>query len=194
MRDARPTIEQLHTLLSYDPSSGKLFWKERSEASYAGRQIPPANSIRGWNTRYAGKEAFTADDSVGYLVGRIFGVNYNSHRIAWALHHNKWPEGPIDHINGNRSDNRIENIRLVSPQENARNSKRAISNKSGTTGVTWRKRDRKWHAHISVARKHIYLGYFSNRDAAIEARKAAEKKLGFHPNHGRAPEGGASNA
>jgi hypothetical protein len=84
----------------------------------------------------------------------------------------------IDHINGDKTDNRRANLRIVSPQINQVNRKRLNrNNTSGVRGVSFRPRrsaTRPWHAQISVAGKTLYLGLFESRELAIEARKAAE--------------------
>lgn len=90
----------------------------------------------------------------------------------------------MDHINGNTSDDRWENLREVTNAENLRNRKQAKTNKSGVTGVCWYKRTNKWKAYIHhVKKKH--LGFYATIEEAIAVRKAAEKRYGYHPNHGR---------
>ena len=90
----------------------------------------------------------------------------------------------IDHINGNRSDNRIENLRVVNKIENSRNQRPKPSNVSGFTGVSWDKVNNKWRATIKVKYKQINIGRFSELSDAIDARKSANLKYGFHENHG----------
>ena len=91
----------------------------------------------------------------------------------------------IDHINGKRSDNRIENLRAVTKPENFRNMCLRSDNKSGCPGVTFHKASNLWHARITVDKKIISLGYFKKHEEAIEARLKANKCYGFHENHGR---------
>ena len=91
----------------------------------------------------------------------------------------------IDHENGDRSDNRIANLRDVPPSENMRNVKRHITNTSGHVGVFWYKPRNKWVARITVNYTLHHLGYFTDIADAIAARKAAEIFYGFHKNHGR---------
>lgn len=125
-------------------------------------------------------------DGSRYLRGQVCGVRITCHRIAWALYYGVWPNGQIDHINHDRFDNRIANLREVSCTENLRNAKRSSRNKSGVTGVSWAKSRNKWIAVITDQSKNINLGYFSDFDAAVAARKKAESDLGYHPNHGKA--------
>lgn len=188
-----PEPEVLRELLEYDAASGCLFWKERGPELFKDGSRTPEHSSRSWNSRYAGKPAFTADDGSGYLVGAIFGQRHNSHRVIWAMVYGEWPE-MVDHINGDRKDNRLVNLRSVSPGENARNSAISKLNRTGVAGVAWRTRDAKWRAHIGFKRKHIHLGYFENFEDAVSARKQAEIRFGFHRNHGRLPVNGGSDA
>lgn len=98
--------------------------------------------------------------------------------------HGVWPDF-IDHINGDKADNRITNLRSIVKQENHRNMKRFSSSSTGVTGVTRHHQTNKWRAYITVNQKQLSLGCFERIDDAIAARKAAEAAHGFHPNHGR---------
>lgn len=166
---ALPSAEDLRQLLTYDPETGRLFWKER-----------PRGPVK-WNTRYAGVEAFTARSSSGHLVGSIFDKRYLAHRVAWVLHYGFWPNGVIDHINRDPSDNRIVNLRDVSQQKNMQNASRSKRNTSGTTGVCWDENKQVWLVRVGTE----YVGRFRCKTAAVTARQQAERNLGYHPNHGR---------
>jgi hypothetical protein len=87
--------------------------------------------------------------------------------------HNEWPNGQIDHINGDRLDNRICNLRVASHAENQRNSRRPTANTSGIKGVSWDKRESKWQANIRVNNKMINLGRFNNKEDAAAVYRAA---------------------
>lgn len=87
-----------------------------------------------------------------------------------------WPKGQIDHVNGNRLDNRICNLRDATHAENQRNSKRPKSNTSGIKGVYWDKRSKKWGAHIRFGNKMLNLGRFSEKEDAAAAYKLAALK------------------
>lgn len=89
----------------------------------------------------------------------------------------------IDHINGDPSDNRLENLRNVSHEVNGRNLARRKNNTSGVTGVS--RHGSKWVARICPSRRTIYIGIFDSFDDAVAARRAAEVKYGYHPNRGR---------
>lgn len=169
----------LRQLLRYEPETGKLFWRNRIQ-DFA---FSPAHADR-WNRRYAGKEAMTAN-SRGYLRGRVLNMDLPAHRVVWAIHFGEWPEHHIDHINGVRSDNRIENLRSVTNHENHKNVKKPKNNTSGVVGVSWQKRMGKWQSRIKVNGKTVNLGSFDVLSDAKRARKTAEAKFGFHPNHGQ---------
>lgn len=118
----------------------------------------------------------------GYLCVRINTINYRVHRIVWLMTYGSWPVGQIDHVNGVRDDNRIENLREVSVRENQRNTHIRVDNTSGVTGVT--REVGGWRARIKVDGSKINLGFYKSFDEAVAARKKGEAKFGFHPNHG----------
>ena len=171
------SIEELNELLQYEPCTGKLIWRER--------QVNNPRD-RAFNTRNAGKTVYE-EPHRGYGRIALLGKRYKSHRLAWALHHGEWPKDQIDHINGVRNDNRIENLRVVTQTENSRNMQIPSNNTSGVIGVSWDKFNRCWEAHIIVAGKKIRLCRTKDFEDAVAARAAAEVKYGFHPNHGRPP-------
>jgi len=159
----------LRHLLRYD--DGNLVWLKR------------ADMYRSWNTKHAGKVAGTSDRA-GYRTIQIHGKPYKAHRVVWAIMNGSWPDGHIDHIDGNPSNNRIENLRVVTRRENHQNMRRRKDNTSGATGVYFRDHIRKWVARIRANDKDNHLGVFETREDAIAARKEAERAHGFHPNHG----------
>lgn len=108
----------------------------------------------------------------GYIVGRIDGVEVYLHRFIMGE-----PLGKvIDHINGNKLDNRRCNLRLCSTQENVRNARRSKNNTSGHTGVSYRPKRKSYRAYIMVDRKQIGLGHYPTLEEAIAARKKGERK------------------
>jgi len=171
----------LRQLLSYNPETGSLTWLLRPDTftytSERGRKI--------FNSNYAGKPAMTAKDKSGRHSGAIFNRNYLAHRLIWAMVTGSWPSEEIDHINGDPSDNRFVNLRSVTSQENQRNVKRLVTNTSGITGVIHEPKFNRYRAFIGAGGKHVHIGCFANLNDAVDARKAAEKQLGFHPNHGQ---------
>jgi len=174
-----PPPELLRKLLRYEPETGKLFWRERPVDMF-----PSERACKSWNTRWAGKEAFTAVGKWMYRVGRLQSKGFRAHRIAWTIHYGKWPEGHIDHINGDRGDNSLDNLRDVSRCENMRNSKIPSTNKSGVLGVYWDKVNSLWRASISVEGKTLNLGRYASISEAAEVRRLANIKYGYHKNHG----------
>lgn len=173
------TQQLLLELLSYDPETGNLTWKPRQRASFKDDR---SHAI--FNTRYANQPAFTAVGKHGYKVGSINNQLYRAHRIIWIMVHGNDPD-QIDHINGIRTDNRINNLREVTGKENQKNMKRPVNNTSGHVGVAWDASKNSWLAFITVNRKRLHLGRFKEFEDAIAARKAAETANGFHRNHGR---------
>lgn len=167
-----PPVEYLRQRLRYEPETGKLYWREN-----------PAASAK-WNRRYAGREAFINDNCNGYKAGRLDYVAYLAHRVIWAMCYEEDPPGQIDHIDHDRVNNRLENLRVVSHQENHRNTSRKKNNTSGHNGVSWFAASSRWSAYIMVDRRKQHLGYFAEKQDAIDARKAAEARYGFHTNHG----------
>lgn len=178
-----PASDLLHALFSYDPETGKFFWKERSASMDCGLM-----SAGWWNARYAGRETGWVDQK-GYVIIELYNKKCRAHRIAWQMSGRPWTGEQIDHINGDKSDNRISNLRCVSNAENAKNAKIGSRNKSGVVGVCWIERDARWAAHIQVNGKTKNLGMFQSFTDACRARKTAEAELGFHPNHGRSGRG-----
>lgn len=174
-----PPQTTLQALLDYDPVTGLLRWKQRPRSMFNCDRL-----FNSWNTRYANQIAFTAVDRKGYNVGAILGVNYRASRVIFKLITNIEPN-QVDHEDGSTLNNSWVNLRNVTGQQNQMNMKRGSNNTSGTTGVSWNTAKNKWDAVIRHKRKVIRLGRFVDKQDAIDARKAAEKQYGYHPNHGR---------
>ena len=163
------TQDKLKGLLNYNPETG-IF----TRAVDSGRN----------NCWKKGSVSGYFDASNGYVKVSLLGKRYYAHRLAWLYVHGKFPENKIDHINHNRTDNRLCNLRTVSNTDNSRNCSKQANNTSGTTGVVWDRDLLKWSARIMVNRKCLYLGVFVDIELAKNARKQAEVKYGFHKNHG----------
>lgn len=157
--------KDLHNIFRLDRATGRLFWLKRDR-------------------NLTGKEAGGIDRRMGYRRVRLGGKLVLAHHIIVAMETGEWPE-EVDHINGDRGDNRPCNLRSVSRAINMKNKAAYRSNKSGTVGVHWHRQHRKWCASIGMNGKSKTLGVFSDIRDAITARKSAEKELGFHKNHGR---------
>ena len=172
-------------LLTYFPDTGLFIWNKRDKEWFQnGNGL--GNAWKTWNTRYANKVAGTVGlfNKKPYIVIRVLGVSHLAHRLAWLYMTGKFPDEFIDHENGQGRDNRWNNLRQVTHIENCKNSRLGLSNTSGAVGVHWCNRDKRWIAKICVKKKHIGLGYFTDIEDAIAARKAAEMEYGFHHNHG----------
>jgi hypothetical protein len=182
---ALPTPEQLRQLLDYDPETGALTWRARGPEMFKPAIRPAKTRAAKWSAKNAGKLALTADNGDGYLIGRVYGSNHRAHRVIWAMHYGAWPAGDVDHINGNRKDNRIVNLRAATKGENARNAAKRRDNTSGACGVSWHRHSGKWMARIKMDGKSIFLGRFTNLEDAVKARKMAEARIGgFTERHG----------
>lgn len=167
------TQAELQKLIDYDPSTGIVRWKLR-------------DGYLRWNAKYAGKIAGSLKKSDGYMNIGINGQTLRLHRVIWILMNGDDSFEHIDHINGIRTDNRLENLRAVSRQQNMQNRPLSYMNTSGHIGVSWNRSAQKWQAQIKYSRRSFYLGLFDDLEKAVEVRKEAETRFGFHPNHGRA--------
>ena len=157
------TAEYLRKTLSYDPETGVFTWKWREDKS---------NKLNG---RQTGKVAGTLT-FYGYIHIGINQRYYRGHRLAWLYVYGVWPIDQLDHINGNRADNRIFNLREATDEENRYNRKIYTSNSTGVAGVYWDIRVQKYLARISKGRKRHRIGWFDTLEAAATARAAAEIK------------------
>jgi hypothetical protein len=137
-----------------------------------------------WNGQFAGKPAFETGCDQGYRRGQLLGRSVYAHRVIWALVTGEWPHGDIDHLNGDRTDNRWSNLRAVDRITNSRNASISRRNSTGAVGVH-RHKTARWTASIGVNRRSVYLGAFSTFEAALAARQEAERQYGFHPNNRR---------
>lgn len=167
-----PSIEVLRAAVHYDGETGELTWLRR-------------DGVRAtWNTKHAGKPALHTKAPDGYFRGYLFSKMTLAHRVAYALLTGRTDFAFIDHINGDRADNRACNLREVDRLTNARNKARPSNSTTGHIGVSLTY-DGRYRAHITVGKKIRHLGRFAALEDAIRARKQAEAELGFHKNHGR---------
>jgi hypothetical protein len=150
-------INDFRECVSYNPKTGILLWKKSLS-----------------NRSKVGSRFGANIDGKGYYRAVFKGKQYRTHRLAWFHYYGEMPDGLIDHINGDRLDNRIENLRIADETLNARNCLRSKNNTSGHTGVTRHKAAKKWVAQITVSYKNVYLGLFDSLDDAVAARKKAE--------------------
>jgi hypothetical protein len=158
------TLETLKEVLSYNETTGQFTWASK-----------PSNKSRA----KVGAAAGSFQKTRGYWLITILGEKYLAHRLAWLWFYGEWPSKEIDHINRNRLDNRICNLRLATSSENKQNAGVQSRNKSGHKGIKWYERSKKWRAQITVNKKQIHLGIFECFNEAVNARILAETT--FHP-------------
>tara|TARA_B100000378_G_scaffold147189_1_gene118845 strand:+ start:173 stop:748 length:576 start_codon:yes stop_codon:yes gene_type:complete len=177
-----PSQEKLELLLTLDRTSGRIYWKARSAELFIAGHYSAERKAAAWNSRYAGQEAFTAVNVSGYRHGGIDGKLYLAHRVVWKMMTGADPL-QIDHINGERTDNRPQNLRSVDATGNARNQKLRRTNQSGAPGVILQRG--KWLARIWTEGRNRYLGTFDAFEDAVAKRKQVEAAQGDNPNRGR---------
>ena len=152
------TFEHLHSILNYDRHSGIFTW-----------------SVRRSKAVKAGDIAGCIEKRIGYTTIGIEGKVYKAHRLAWLYVYHEWPKGLIDHINGNKSDNRIDNLRTVEAEGNSQNIRKPNrKNKSGFMGVILFQN--KWRASMSVNGKNKWLGDYSTPEEAHQVYLEAKRK------------------
>lgn len=166
---ALPSQEVLRQLLRYEAETGKLFW------------LPRAGNNR-FNATWAGREAFTATSQDGYKVGSIMGQFALAHRVIFALATGVDHSDEIDHIDADRSNNVLANLRPATDAENAFNRKTRSDNKVGIKGLCITANGR-WQARIMVAGTAHKLGTFGCKTAAFVAYAKASRDL--HGDYGR---------
>ncbi len=151
------TAERLRELLDYNPETGVFTWR----ATGTGRR---PNGTAG-----------SVNSKDGYVYMRIDGATHLGHRLAWFYQNGHWPRYFIDHIDGDRANNRICNLRDVSKAGNNQNIRSPrINNQSGFLGVI--KKRGKWDAQITICKRPTYIGTFDTAELAHEAYKAAKRK------------------
>ena len=161
---SRLPVDVLGLLFECHASDGILFHRPRTVEMF------PSNSrIRQWDGRYAGKRALNDLGNHGYLCGDVMGKKVLAHRVIWAMHYGDWPEGQIDHINMDKTDNRIINLRDVAQSPNQWNRTKYKNNTSGFKGVSFYKRDGTWRAQITINGKKKTIGYYPNPEMAANA-------------------------
>lgn len=163
------TQARLKELFHYCPKSGLLTWSCNKGRRYLKGKVAGSKK-----TNKCGKS---------YIKLGIDGSCYLAHRVIWIFIHGEEPM-EIDHINGNGIDNRILNLRNVTPTQNQRNKRRPATNKTGVPGVDYLKNRNKWQARINNNLRRVSLGYFTDWFEAVCARKSAEVKYNYHHNHG----------
>lgn len=160
------TSETLKEILHYDPNTGVFTWLPRKPTTWM---------VKTWNSRHAGNEA-GGFGLHGYRMIPVSRKSYLAHRLAWLYMTGQWPVDDIDHINGDRKDNRFSNLREATRAQNIYNQS-TIRAKSGYRGVKLHKKTGTYHARIAHEGQAISLGYFETAEMADVAYRTAEKLL-----------------
>jgi hypothetical protein len=164
------TQDRAKYLFDYDPERGVLIKKNKCSKSDT---RPPVGSVVGAHA-----------DAIGYGNCNADGISYKAHRVIWLWVYGNAPETEIDHIDGNKLNNRIANLRNVTRIENLKNKRRYTTNKTGICGVHFCNTWGRWLATISTGNiKRVVCRSLDFFEACC-ARKSAELKYDFHPNHG----------
>lgn len=111
--------------------------------------------------------------NAGYVAITVQNNDVLAHRLAWLLMTGEWPSGVVDHIDGNRKNNKWSNLRDCTHAENCRNRGAGKNSKSGIKGVSWHKASRKWRVQVGIGGRNVNVGYFDDIEQARTARDAA---------------------
>jgi hypothetical protein len=161
--------EDLKAALHYDKATGVFRWRHSQRR----------NSIKPWSV------AGALTKRQGYIEIWINKKIYKAHRLAWLYVHGSIPSEHIDHVNGDKADNRIENLREANNTTNHWNEVIRATNLSGHKGVWWHKQSGKWEAACRIGGKQKTVGRFERIEDAVEAvKKFREQHHGQYTNHG----------
>lgn len=170
----RLTQSKLKNLLHYDPDTGVFTWKNP-----AGTKTKP------------GDIAGCASKHLGYRYITVLNKRRLAHRLAWVYMTGRWPEDQIDHINGERDDNRWVNLREADQSQQCGNSALRSDNKAGARGVYWCKEKRKWAVDLQYQGRRYRLGRYTDFEEATELSELArqmfyetfytDRRVGFRP-------------
>ena len=163
-----PSRELVRQLLDYNPATGMLTWRHRAEGLFKRHR-----QFLNWNARYSGRPTGYRT-AFGYLIVRLDPTVFMAHRLIWLLVHGE-PVPEIDHIDGDRANNRIANLRAATRSQNRANSGTSKNNTSGVKGVNAHKN--RFHARIMQDGKAIHLGSFRTIEEAAKARQQAAEQM-----------------
>lgn len=156
-------------LFNYDPESGSLTWRLSTKAFKSGDEAGCVTRTDGYSS---------------YRNVIVFGDRYKAHRLIWLMQTGSWPNGYIDHVDGDGLNNRWENLREATPSQNSMNQKVRSDNASGCKGISYDKSRGLWYAYIDIDGSRVHLGRHENKDEAVAVRLAAEKR--YHGEYARA--------
>lgn len=147
--------QDIKKLMEY--RDGKLYWTVSRGRVAKGYEVGTKNTSGYWQTQINGERMYV-------------------HRIVFFLHHGFWPK-QIDHIDGNKDNNAIENLREASLSQNQHNTRLPKNNTSGAKGVGWHKQRGKWYARVKLGDRQISAGLYSNKEDAVKAAQELRTKL-----------------
>lgn len=169
-------VAMLRRLLICDAEAGTLHWRERTPDLFTDGGHSAQHNAAKWNTRYANREGFTALRNA-YKVGAIFYRQLYAHRVIWTMIQDRWPIGEIDHIDGNRLNNKISNLREAANGENRLNHGGKRGSSSPYIGIKKSRRKNHWCAAVTHDHATIYVGTFPTPEAAALARDRKAREL-----------------
>jgi hypothetical protein len=159
------TLDLVNKLFRYDKETGDLIHKANKGTAKAGDK---AGSVNG----------------SGYVVTGIEGNKYRNHRIIFLMHRGFLPDC-LDHIDNNKLNNRIENLRPATLSQNQQNRRISKNNTSGVKGVKWKATQNIWTASVTLNGKRKHVGHFRTvHEAEVAVRKVREQLHGEFANHG----------
>ena len=178
-------LKYIRECYSYDRQTGLLSWNSE-------RPLSHFKNLRGrdsWLRRYAGKEFLNVTHQ-GYKRLHLKKRGYLLHRLVFLIVKGRWPKDQLDHIDGDKTNNRFENLREVSNDLNSKNKRRNPLNKSGHNGVHWDKVARKYSAQGSITQngktRRIFIGRFKELEEAVKARRDwQDLSGGYTERHGK---------
>jgi len=180
-----PPSERLRELLAYCPDTGVLTWRRVRPGVARGRGDRSAESIANWWNGVFAETTAGSPQKDGRLRVTVDTVPYYAHRLAWSIFYGTPPDGTIDHLNGNPSDNRIANLRIASYAENSKNKVTTVRSSTGHRGVYLR------HGRYRVLTRSlgrtITIGTFDALSEALEARRDFDAGHGFTARHLQSP-------
>jgi len=179
-------FKYLSDCVRYEESSGKLYWRDDRPVAHF--------KTKGWQAKWLNKHGNREAGSLD-VKGSVRGIHINhkkylTHRVVFLLKEGEWPRAMVDHINGDRRDNRWINLRHATPQINSKNVKKYSTNTSGVMGVTWHKSNKKWIArgcYTFKGKQHrLTLGYYKDiKDAERAVQVWREYQGGYTERHGK---------